>query len=103
MRGWVLAFHCSDGASAQIVSFDLPAKLGGWVETEFSLYFCFQKTLLALGEAGGAEWFHVYLLHDSYLPTAPLSTGAGQGKLSHSTQCFLPFFFFPFFSPSQEL
>lgn len=34
---------CSCGASSEIVLFDLPAKLGGWVETEFSPLFLFSK------------------------------------------------------------
>lgn len=57
-----LAVCCSSAASAEIAVCELPANWGGWVETEFSLYFCFQKSLLALGEAAGAAWFHVCLL-----------------------------------------
>lgn len=35
--------HHSCGASSEIVLFDLLAKLGGWVETEFSPLFLFSK------------------------------------------------------------
>lgn len=35
--------HHSCGASSEIVLFDLPAKLGGWVETKFSPSFLFSK------------------------------------------------------------
>lgn len=48
--------HRSCGASSETGLFDLQAKLDGWVETKFSSLFLFsKKTLLALGEAEGAE------------------------------------------------
>lgn len=94
-----LAVCCSSAASAEIAVCELPANWGGWVETEFSLYFCFQKSLLALGEAAGAAWFHVCLL----VTVTCLQLLGARGRAGKALSLSLLHFFPPYYPLSRVL